>query len=329
MPRTSVPLGPEVCRTLLALVEAGGNATVAAARLNINQASMSKRLKPLQHASADLPRPWVEKIGKRFVLTAEGRLVLPAVRHAVEWWRDFDRFVRGGRPQGVRFACGQEAVGGFVLEAVAAFHKKSADVGLRMATLRGRERIRRVALGLLDLATVTHDAAAIHTIARRELHVEELYDDPLELVCGTRAEWAERFEQLPHGRVAARALTSFPLILPDAASGLRRAFDRLLEQAGVRDQVRVALELGGWQALEAYVRRGLGVGLLPRSVVAKHPAGLLRRDLAPAVAPPNVVRLVCRKHPLEEGELDLSDAARRFLDLLRAEAARLRPAAHS
>src|SRR5581483_4838257 len=155
MPRTSAPLSPESCRTLLALLEAGGNATVAAAALDINQASMSKRLKPLQHASAELPRPWIEKKGKRFVLTQEGRELLPAIREAVRWWQDFSAYVSKGRPAEVRFGCGQEAAGGFVLEAVAAFYKGRPPAALRVATLRGRERIRRVALGVLDLAAVT------------------------------------------------------------------------------------------------------------------------------------------------------------------------------
>ncbi len=326
MPRTSIPLSPESCRTLLALLAAHGNATVAARDLNINQASMSKRLKPLQHASTELPRPWLEKKGKRFVLTQEGRDLLPAIEEAVRWWQDFTGYVHSGRPAAVRFACGHEAVGGFVLEAVTAFVRERPTAPLRVSVLRGKSRIRRVALGVLDLAAVTDDEARIHRLARRELHVEQLFSDPLQLVCADRGPSAAAFERLPKGpAVTAEHLLGFPLILPDAQSSLRQAFNGRLRAAGVLEKVRVVLELGGWPTVDRYVRKELGVALLPRSLVARHRGGLLVRDLHPDLAPPNVVRLICRQHPTAEGELDLSEPAQVFLGLLRTEARRWCP----
>ena len=110
----------------------------------------------------------------------------------------------------------------------------------------------------------------------------------------------------------------------DECGELAAVFNQMIESEGVLGQLHVPLEPGGWPTVDLYVRKGLGVALLPSSVVARHRGGLLVRELHPSIAPSNVVRLICRKHPLEEGKLDLSETAQVFRDLLRAEAARLR-----
>ena len=82
MPRPP-SISPELMTTFVTVVRTEGDATRAAELLNINQPSMSKRLAFLQHAGRILRRPWLERVGKTWRLTEEGRRVLPAVEELV------------------------------------------------------------------------------------------------------------------------------------------------------------------------------------------------------------------------------------------------------
>ena len=65
MPRSS-RLSPELLETFITVLEAGGDAALAAEQLNINQPSMSKRLALLQRPGPLVDRPWLvrrEKLG--------------------------------------------------------------------------------------------------------------------------------------------------------------------------------------------------------------------------------------------------------------------------
>ena len=70
MPR-SVSLSFEILETLVVLICAGGDASAAMKGLGINQPSMSKRLKYLQHAGPLLDRPWLVR-QEAWALTDEG-----------------------------------------------------------------------------------------------------------------------------------------------------------------------------------------------------------------------------------------------------------------
>src|SRR5215831_3873086 len=79
MPRP-VSLSLDLLRTFLLLNRNDGDAAKTTRELGINQPSMSKRLKYLQHSDPRvLQRPWLYLDGKTWRLTEEGTKVLPAV----------------------------------------------------------------------------------------------------------------------------------------------------------------------------------------------------------------------------------------------------------
>jgi DNA-binding transcriptional LysR family regulator len=322
MPRPPT-LTPELLKTFLTLIHTEGDAASAAELLEINQPSMSKRLAYFQHAGALLRRPWLERRGKTWSLTDEGRRVLPGVEDLLRRYEQLLHFVGPAESAGLTFACGRQAAATFVLAAVRRFRRHHRGVRFRLSTLRGAARIEGVANGLLDLALVTHDPGQIEAIARRPLYVEELFDDPLVLVADARASWADEFRTLPDGRVSAKALAGFPLILPEPDAGLREALDTRLRESGLTRPLDVVVEVGGWGLVLAYVREGLGVGLLPRSAVKGE--SLLVKAPQSALVPPNRVRLICRKKPGSES-LDLSELGEEFHQTLRVEAAAVRAA---
>ena len=154
--------------------------------LGINQPSLSKRLKYLQHAGPLLERPWLVRNGKTWELTDEGRRVWPAVAELVDRYDNLETFIERRamrRTTAVRFACGQLMAAGIVREALGLFQQEQPRTRLRISTLRGRARIEGVSSGSLDLAIVSHDEPSIAQIARRPLSVEPLVSHGLARVC--------------------------------------------------------------------------------------------------------------------------------------------------
>ena len=319
MPRPPSVFTPELLKTFVTLVRMDGSVTRTAELLDINEASVSKRIKPLHEGHAPLlPRPWLEKYGKLFRVTKEGRRMLPAAEDQLRRWEHFVEFVDAGRLTQLSIGCGQEAVVGIVFDALKSWRQQYRDVPIRISTGRGRARIEAVANGLLDLALVSHDESQIERIARRPLFVEPLMADSLRLVSSPRARWAKAFAELSETGVRAAALIGFPLILPEGDAGLRGQLDRHLFKAGVLNRLQVVMEVGGWQAQLAYVREGLGVAMAPASVLGRYANGLVHKPLAAQVLPPHKLRLVCR--PLTTGEPELSEAGLALRRALRDEA---------
>jgi DNA-binding transcriptional LysR family regulator len=308
MPRPPSVLTPELLKTFVTMVRVDGSVTRTAELLDINEASVSKRIKPLHEGNPPtLPRPWLEKHGKLFRLTDEGQLMLAAAEDQLRRWEHFVTFIAAGRLAQLSVGCGQEAVTGILFDAVRLWRRNYPDLALRISTPRGKARIEAVAAGLLDLALVSHDETQIERLARRPLFVETLADDPLRLACASKTRWSHAFAELPEKGVRASALSAFPLILPEADAGLRQQLDRKLFEAGVLHKLSIAMEVGGWQAQLAYVREGLGVGLLPASVLSRHGKGLLVKPLGPDLIPPHRLRLICRLL-LDAHAPDLSEA---------------------
>jgi DNA-binding transcriptional LysR family regulator len=300
--------------TFVAIVRSEGDATRAAEQLQINQPSMSKRLAFLQHAGRILRRPWLERIGKSWRLTEEGRRVLPAVEELVHRYKLLTEALDEERPA-VLFGCGPGGAAGFVREAVRAFRARHPDQSFRISARPAVARVEGVGNGSFDLACVRLAPPDIHELARRPLFIDELVDDPLVLVAVEETPGFDEFVAIPDKTIAPKALTRFPLILPEPDSALRRDFDRRCRDAGVLDRLNVAVESGPCPTALAFVRDGIGVGVVPRSFTAGQD-GLTVRGLPPKLSPVNTIRVICRKKAGTD-DLDLSDIGRAFLDALR------------
>jgi DNA-binding transcriptional LysR family regulator len=318
MPRPP-SISPELMTTFVTVVRTDGDATRAAELLHINQPSMSKRLAFLQHAGRILRRPWLERVGKTWHLTEEGRRVLPAVEELVHRYRLLTEAIEEERPA-VVFGTGPAGAANFVREAVRVFRSRNPDATYRISTRPAVARVEGVANGSLDLACVRLAPQDVLERARRALFVEDLYEDPLVLAAAPDVEGFEEYRELADKTLTPKNLTRFPLVLPEPDAGLRREFDRRCRDAGVADRLRVAVEVGPCTTLLEYVRDGVGVGVVPRSALNGQ-TELTVKSLPPKLSPPNTVRVICRKRAGTD-DLDLSQGATDFLQALR-EAARV------
>jgi len=313
----------DLLQTFVRLLDNDGDALKTARQLNINQPSISKRIRYLQLPGPVLPCPWLSREGKRWRATAEGAKALPAVRDLIDRYDQLTAFAGAPATQAaeLKLACGQQTVVGFVREALRRFHRSHPHARLRVSTLRGAARIEGVANGLLDLASVTHDEAAIREIARRELHVETIARRRLALVCHARSQWAKDLARFPENKTPPAALATFPLILPEPDAGVRAKLDEVLHRNDLTRKLQVRLEIGGWSAIMAYVEQRFGVGLVSESALPERKA-LVVRYLDPGEFPPSEVRLICRRRFDDASLPDLSPEGQALYDALKEAAAR-------
>ncbi len=320
MPRP-VSLSLDLLRTFLLLVRNEGDAAKTTIELGINQPSMSKRLKYLQHADPRvLPKPWLYLDGKTWKLTDEGKQVYPAVE---EITRRYDQLTRReeDRPP-VRFGCSSESAEGLALDALRALRRHDDKTRIRVTVLRGKDRIEQVANGSLDLALVTQGPRAIQRIAHRTLHVETLTTDYLALAARApsaraRSPAAEHLAQYGNkDSIPAQAFEDFPIILVPPNSGLRPRVERALRKAGVR-HLDIALEVGGWAVILEYVQAGFGLGLVSENAARACGKGVVFRRLDPKLFPRIETRIICRRILGLQDQLDLTTPARAFYESLK------------
>ncbi len=339
MPRPTT-LSVQLLITCLMVVRSGGDAIEVARELDINQPSMSKRLKALQSPGPLLARPWLKREGKSWFLTEEGEKVLPSVEELLQRYDHLLRFVEPEEQQPtVAFGCGREFAMTWALQAVTQFRKSYSDpheegksrkppAVLHIATLRGERRIVRVANGSLDLAVVLHNDKRIKEIARRRLYSVELSSDRLVLVSKEKSTWGKFLDKIPKkGSVDPKTLIegNLPLILPEPDSSMRKHFDQVLynqkdEESGTTllDRIHIAVEIGGWNSVLEYVQNGVGVGIVTDDFLRNSKVGkdLVTRPLDPDFFPPLTKRLIARIANQQTDEPDLTDEAKTFHDVL-------------
>jgi LysR family transcriptional activator of nhaA len=230
-----------------------GTLTKAAAQLNLSQSAVSVQLGKLE---AQIGHRLFERTGKRLVLTEAGRIAL-----------DYADTV---------FEAGQELLSTLAGRPAATLH--TLRVGA-LATLSRNFQMEflRPLVARQDVAFVVRsgsmsellallDAHAIDVVlannagrldSRSDLRAHLLRRQPVSLV-GQPGRRRRRF-RFPQD------LAGVPMVLPSSDSGVRIAFDRILEDAGVRPIVRA--EVDDMAMIRVLARECAGVTLVPPIVV--------------------------------------------------------------
>ena len=179
---------------------------------------------------------------------------------------------------------------------VTRFHRERPGVRIvpRPASGGSREMVDQVAQGRLDLAFVGVPGGEVPGLVSYPLAAE-----PMRLVCGRDHRFARR------RRVDLAEAVTEPFVEAPAGWGTRMSTDRLLAERGLTREVAVEVP-DVWTVVEL-VRAGLGVALLPPSLVTRQ-EGLVLLLVRPA--PVFEVTLVA---PEVEQQ---SAATRAFIDLV-------------
>jgi DNA-binding transcriptional LysR family regulator len=256
----------EALRVLLAFSEQGEGKAVARS-LGIDASGVSRRLRQFQKSGL------LAKAGPGLTLTERGRQALPAVRELLRQYDQLARWLveRESAPRELSIATGSSGAAYYLPPVLALLKKRRPDWSVRGHVCRGRDRIRGVADGSFDLAVVSHDtdqvqAAAGATGGEGVVEVEHLVDHRLCLLAGRNTPAGVTLGRFLESQAAPLScLAEFELVGLDARSGLRRQIEQRLRADG--RALRFGPDAGGWQAAREYARHGLGVALIPLSML--------------------------------------------------------------
>lgn len=239
----------------LAVVDTGST-TRAAERVALSQSATSHALTELE---ARLGSRLFDRVGKRLMLNASGRALLPRARGLLAQARETERLFRQG---GGRLKVGASTtIGNYLLPRL--LGAAGAELPCERIEIANTDAI---AERLLDFAL---DLALVEGQPRHpELQLTPWRQDEMVIVAAPA--------------LAERPLAQLPWIMREAGSGTRSVVER--ELAGVLDGVRPLLELGSSEAIHAAVRAGLGVSCLSRHVVQQSLHSGELRVLAPQLS---------------------------------------------
>lgn len=230
-----------------AVVESGG-VTRAACRLHRVQSNVTARIRKLEE---DLGAALFDRQGRGVVLSPAGARLLPFAERLLELADEAREAVRGGGLDGMlRLGAMESTASTRLPEPLAEFHRRYPQITLELAVASTGPLIGRVLQGSLDAALVAGPLMDSR-LEQRTVYVEEL------VVVGPAGGMPER-----GGSVTLLALQqgcSYRNLLEEWAREMDIIPDRMVEMSSN-------------SAILGCVAAGMGVGLLPRSLVDLSPA---------------------------------------------------------
>jgi DNA-binding transcriptional LysR family regulator len=235
--------------------------TKAAARLNVAQPGVSAQLRQLER---ELGQPLLDRSARAVRLTEVGAAVLPHARAALaavaavhNTLDELTGLVRGHVAVGAVSGCG--ALG--LPDLLASFHDAHPGVQISLREGNSDRLVDDVRAGKLDLALVAAAGAPAPA-----LEAQVVIDESL--VAAVRSDHPLRDRStISLAELADQALVSLP-----RGTGLRASLDNACAAASLKP--RIACEAGDPLALADLAARGLGVAILPESIVVLMPASL-------------------------------------------------------
>ncbi|MEI7035406.1 LysR family transcriptional regulator [Fulvimonas yonginensis] len=226
-----------------------GTLTRAAEALFLSQPTVSLQLQALER---ELGVPLLERRRRRINLTDAGEALYELARPLVEGWdnldRDFQARVKGLKAGRLTIAAGASTIQYLLPELVRRYREAYPAVHLQLASVTGRD----------GLALLRADEA--------DFAVGSLLDVPNDIA------WAPLYHYDPllitprdhplarKSDIALEDLSPYGLILPPQRLTTYRLVDLVFQQRQVPYQV--AIEVGGWEVIKAYVAAGLGISVV-------------------------------------------------------------------
>jgi LysR family transcriptional activator of nhaA len=230
-----------------------GSLTKAAGRLNLSQSAVSVQLGKLE---AQLGHRLFDRIGRQLVLTEAGRIALDYSDTVFEAGRELLSTL-AGQPKTTRQSIRVGGIATLSRNFQMAFLRPiiaRADVALEFRSGSMSELIALLEAHALDV--VLADSPARRD-PRSDLRSHLLSRQSVSLV-GRPLKRGQRF-RFPHD------LETRPVVLPSRDNDMRKAFDRILEDAGI--QAVVQAEVDDMAMLRVIARETRGVTLVPPIVV--------------------------------------------------------------
>jgi DNA-binding transcriptional LysR family regulator len=230
------------------------NFTRTAERVHTVQSNVTSQIKALE---AELGTQLFDRLAKRVLLTEAGHRFLPYAERALAAMEQGQRAVKfGSEPAGpLRIGAPESVLTYRLPEVLKLFRKRYPQVEVIFRPGMDEKPADALESGKLDLAICMSDVVEGDQLCSIALRKEEVYlfatpDHPLTKVKA----------------VHAKDLLHEALLLTESGCGYRSKLDRQLALANVRPQ-RIT-EFSSVEAIKQCVAAGMGLGLLPRIVIA-------------------------------------------------------------
>ncbi|WP_282063488.1 LysR family transcriptional regulator [Roseobacter litoralis] len=229
-----------------------GNLTRTAERLNLSQSAVSIQIKQLE---AQLGHALFERRGRQLILTEAGRIALDHADAIFSAGRELVGTLeeQGRERQAIRIGSLATLSRNFQMEFLRPILDRSdVDIILRSGT--SADLLRALEALNLDIVLINQPPARD---AVTPFVSHRLSEQPVSLV-GTPA-------RLTGNRSLPELLSTEPVILPIADTGIRIGFDAWTERLGIRPQI--AAEVDDMAMMRLLARESVGLAVLPPIVV--------------------------------------------------------------
>lgn len=233
-------------------VVAGGGIGRAATRLHRAQSSITSRIHQLE---ASLGVELFHREGQRLRLTAPGEELVDYARRLLELAEQARVAVRSGETGGrLRLGAMESVAASRLPYPLAEFHRRHPQIWVNLQTASSRGLVADVQAGTLDAAIVGEE------VDRERFHSVPLYVEELVLVGASGSEMLDEPKRLADGTV---------LVYHSQGCAYRRRMEQWLDAQHLVP-ARV-LEFASYHGIFAAAAAGVGVGVVPRSVLEVFP----------------------------------------------------------
>jgi DNA-binding transcriptional LysR family regulator len=270
-------------------VAQSGSIRKASELLEIAPSSVSRKVALLEH---HIGTALLDRTPSGVKLTHSGTLVAEYARSVI---LDYDSLRadlndrRGSRRKLIRLEAVESIISGGLVEAITAFRHNYDSVSFRLTVVPAPQVVEDVRRGECELGVTfccptQPDIVKVASIA-----------EPIMLVVPNTHPLASAKS------ITLKDLTGQTLALPDVTFGVRRIFDRAMQEAGLATVLDPALSSNMFEVLREFVRCGAGVAILPYRAVLRESAQHLLRAVPiehPALRESTIDIIALRKyHP--------------------------------
>jgi DNA-binding transcriptional LysR family regulator len=246
-----------------AAVARTGSVGRAAAGLRVSPAAISLHLRDLERGHGVV---LVERVRRRARLTPAGDALYEYARRIFALSDEADEalaLMRDSKTGVLRLGATDTPARSWVPRLLAPFRARYPGVRVELYVGNTRQVLDRLSSRETDVAVV---AAAIDD---RQLVAAPLGYDPVVVIVPSGHSWRTRRS------IALGELSKQPLILREPGSSTRQLVQKEFERRNMR--LELAMELGSHDAIIGAVEQGLGVSLVPRSLLVSTQAGVPSR----------------------------------------------------
>ena len=236
-----------------------GSLTKAAEELYISQPAVSQSVKQLEN---QLGVSLFNRTHRGMELSANGgKLIFAEVERALGLLYEAENRIaetKSSATGSIRIGASDTIFEYFLADKIVDFHERFPAVKIELMADFTPDTIEKLKANRCDVAFVN---LPILEEPELQLHGNCMRLNDVFIV-------GEKFENLANeGTVSLSKLKKHPLIVMDKNTVARRTLDHFLESHGIK--IQPSIEVGSWDLMKRLVKKGMGIGVIPKEYAAK------------------------------------------------------------